>query len=262
MTPYRLPRYRLLAGACVLILAGLSPAAAQFLPTPTQTGPAGQFPPPPGAQRQDPAFPPVPGQKTSAQPQDSAFPPPPGAGSSAPGGFVARPGGISVAPGGSSFSSAPPAGGGFGGGGGGGFGGGGGGGQPSEAQRVCLTFPALRTDVEKEFGLIKAAGERKASREEACPLFKNAVAKETKMLKFLETNRTLCGVPLQAINQVKANHTNTIRIRNQICSNAPAGPAAGPSLSDALGGPVIADDPSAAKGHGTFNTLTGNVLSR
>jgi hypothetical protein len=82
------------------------------------------------------------------------------------------------------------------------------------------------------------------------------------MLKFLETNRTLCGVPLQAINQVKANHANTIRIRNQICSNAPAGPAAGPSLSDALGGPVIADDPNAAKGRGTFNTLTGNVLSR
>jgi hypothetical protein len=127
---------------------------------------------------------------------------------------------------------------------------------------VCLTFPAIRAEVEKGFGLIKVAGERKASREEACSLFKSAVAKEAKMLKFLETNRTVCGVPLQAINQVKTNHANTTRIRNQVCSAGPTGPVAAPSLSDALGGPVIADDPNAAKGRGTFNTLTGNVLAR
>ena len=33
--------------------------------------------------------------------------------------------------------------------------------------------------------------------------------------------------------------------------------------SDALGGPIIADDSSAKQpGRGTFDTLTGNVLSR
>ena len=43
----------------------------------------------------------------------------------------------------------------------------------------------------------------------------------------------------------------------------PAGPAAGPTLSDALGGPVIADDTSAKlPGRGTFDTLTGNALQR
>ena len=41
-----------------------------------------------------------------------------------------------------------------------------------------MTFPALREDVEKSAGVIKAASERKASREEVCPLFKTFAAKE------------------------------------------------------------------------------------
>jgi hypothetical protein len=258
MTPHRLLRYRVLAGACVLFAAGLSPAVAQFLPGPGQSARSGQFPPAPGAQGQDPAFPPAPGQaQASPQRQDPAFPPAPAPGRmSAPGSFVSSPnaggGGFGGAPASGGFSAPPP---------GGGFGGGQQ--QVPEAQKVCLTFPAIRADVEKEFGLIKAAGERKAGREEACGLFKSAVLKETKMLKFLEANRSVCGVPVQAINQVKANHVNTIRIRNQVCSNAPTGPAPGPSLSDALGAPLVADDTDAKKpGRGTFDTLTGNVLSR
>ena len=121
-----------------------------------------------------------------------------------------------------------------------------------------MSFPALREDAEKGAAQIKAAGDRKASREEVCPLFKSFALKEAKMLKFLETNKTICGVPPQAIAQVKGSHANTIRIRNQVCSAAPA--AAGPSLSDALGGPIIADDTGAKRG--IFDTLTGNALSR
>jgi hypothetical protein len=123
-----------------------------------------------------------------------------------------------------------------------------------------MTFPALREEVEKDASRIKAAGERKAAREEVCPLFKNFAAKEAKMLKFLETNRTTCGVPQQVITQVKGSHANTVRIRNQVCAAGPAAPT-GPSLSDALGGPIIADDNSVKKGS-TFDTLTGNALSR
>jgi hypothetical protein len=88
------------------------------------------------------------------------------------------------------------------------------------------------------------------------------VAKEDKLLKFLETNKALCGVPPQIITQVKASHIQAIRIRDQICSNKPA-PGSGPTLSDALGAPIIADDSDAGKpGRGTFDTLTGNVLAR
>ena len=56
-------------------------------------------------------------------------------------------------------------------------------------------IPDLREDVEKGAGGIRAASERKAAREEVCPLFKSFAAKEAKMVKFLETNQRLCGVP-------------------------------------------------------------------
>lgn len=250
MKPYRLHRCRIVAGACVLVLGCVAPAAAQFPPPPGQANP-GQarsgsvFPPPPGAQ-QPGAFAPPPGAQ-----QSSAFPPAPAPGQGsgqgpgqasapAPGGFSgsAAPGGFAAPPGGSP--------------------------QPTEAQKVCLTFPALREDVEKGAAGIKAASDRKASREEVCPLFKSFAIKEAKMVKFLETHRVLCGVPAQVIPQIKGNHAKTIQIRNTVCSAAPAGGgSAVPTLSDALGGPTIADDTSSKQpGRGTFDTLTGNALQR
>jgi hypothetical protein len=124
-----------------------------------------------------------------------------------------------------------------------------------------MQFPSLREDVEKAGALLKAAGDRKAPREEACALFKAFVPKEAKMLKFLETNRTVCGVPPNVLTQIRSNHASSIRVRNQVCSAAPAA-AQGPSLSDALGGPIIADDTSTKKGYGIFDTLTGSPLAR
>ena len=180
--------------------------------------------------------------------QDSAFPPPPMPGQ------APSPSRITVGPTQGGFSRPAP----------GGFGGPppGAPSGPSEAQKVCLTFPALREDVEKGAATIKAASQRKATREEVCPLFKSFAAKEGKMVSFLETNQKLCGVPPKIVSQMKSNHAKTIQIRNNVCSAAPAGPAA-PTLSDALGGPIIADDESARRpGRGTFDTLTGNVLSR
>jgi hypothetical protein len=232
---------------------------AQFLPAPGQTNPGGAFPPPPGqrqAPAQDPAFPPPPGARQTPA-QDSAFPPPP-----SPGQASLR-GGISVAPGGGGSFSPAPSGGGFPSPSGGGFsppapaG-------PSEAQRVCMTFPTIREETEKAAAAIKTAGNRKASREEVCPLFKTFAAHEAKLVAFLSTNQKLCGVPPNIVAQVKKNHANTIRIRNNVCSAAPvAGGAAGPTLSDALGGPVIADDQTAKlPNRGTFDTLTGNALQK
>ena len=126
-----------------------------------------------------------------------------------------------------------------------------------------MNFPALREDVEKGAAGIKAASARKASREEVCPMFKSFALKEAKMVTFLETNQKLCSVPPNIITQVKTNHAATIRIRNAVCSAAPAGPSAVPTLSDALGGPIIADDQSAKlPGRGTFDTLTGNALQK
>ena len=235
-----------LVGAGVLLLAGLDQAAAQFPPPPGQTAAAPQgnpFPPPPGQQQQQQAPSPFPAPGQASAPAPGGFGSPSGSfGGIQQGGFGVRPGGFSQPPGG----MGP---------------GGPGGGQPSEAQRVCLTFPALREDVEKGAGTIRAAGDRKATREEVCPLFKSFAVKEAKLVSFLTTNQKLCGVPPNVITQVKQNHAKTIQIRNTVCSAAPAA-AAGPTLSDALGGPIIADDQSVKTGRGTFDTLTGNALQR
>jgi hypothetical protein len=244
---------RAFVGAAVLLCAGLTPAAAQG------TSP---FPPPPGQQQQQ-------------QPAANPFPSP-GQASASPGGFGSpAPGSFGPAQGG--FGA--PAQGGFGGpaqgngfvrpggfsqGGAGGMGGGMGGaaGQVPEAQKICLTFPAIREDVEKGAAGIRAAGERKASREEVCPLFKAFAVKEEKLVKFLTVNQRLCGVPANVITQLKQSHAKTIQVRNAVCSAAPAAAAAVPTLSDALGGPIIADDTSVKSGRGTFETLTGNALKR
>jgi hypothetical protein len=241
-----------LAGACALSFAGLTDAAAQFPPPPgqnqsqnqNQSAPANSPFPSPGQQQnqlQSP-FPPAPGAQANT-PAFGGAPPP------TPGGFGVRPGGFSGGPAQGSFAG--PAQGGFAGPPQG----------PTKEQEVCLTFPSIRDEVEKGATGIRAAGERKASREEVCPLFKSFAVKEAKLVKFLETNQRLCGVPPNVITQVKQNHAKTIQIRNTVCSAAPAA-AAGPSLSDALGGPIIADDTSTRSGRGVFDTLTGNALQR
>jgi len=182
-------------------------------------------------------FPPPPGQSPS---QASPFPPPPGQGGNQaspfpPAGQAPR-----------QASPFPPPGGGF----------------PAAGRNVCDTFPAIRDDAEKRANAIRAAGERKAAREEVCPLFKSFVAAEAKMVKFLEVHQAACNVPPDAVKQVKVNHSRTVQMSKQVCS---AGGGGGgprpPSLSDAFSGPAIPSEPP-KPGRGTFDTLTGSPLGR
>lgn len=227
---------RAMALMSVFALAGLSEAQAQSQWPPVgQTAPAAAqsnpFPPPPGQQSNP--FPPPPGQSQAAPSQSSPFPPPPG---QRPSPFPATPGQASQSP--ARASPFPPAGG---------------------ARSVCEQFPAIRGQAEKDASAIKAASDRKAARAEVCALFKKFAVSESKMAKFLETNQSACGVPPDAIKQVKSQHAKTLQIRNNVCSAGPA--ARGPSLSDALGGPILPDE-KPKPGRGTFDTLTGSPLAR
>jgi hypothetical protein len=124
---------------------------------------------------------------------------------------------------------------------------------------VCLEFPPIRDQAEKDGTAIKAASDRKAAREEICALFNKFVGSEGRMVKFLETNQKVCGVPPDAIKHVRGQHARSVQIRKQVCSAGP-GPS-GPSLSDALGGPILPDE-KPKPGRGTFDTLTGSPLAR
>ena len=132
---------------------------------------------------------------------------------------------------------------------------------PSGQRHACEDFIPIRSAAEQEAAAIRAAGERKAPREQVCGMFKRFAVTEAKLVKFLVSHKSQCGIPQEAITSAQSNHSKTVQIRNAVC--AAAAPPPGPTLSDALGGPIIADDTSAKQpGRGTFDTLTGNVLSR
>lgn len=135
---------------------------------------------------------------------------------------------------------------------------GGGGGAPCDAE-----FVPLRTDAQNKGNAIRAAAERKAPREEICQAFKNFVAAEAKVVKFLEDNTSRCGVPPNVPKMMRTNHNKSVGIRNQVCNAARASAPPPPSLSDALGTSRIPDTSSVKTGRGgTFDTLQGSPLAR
>ena len=77
-----------------------------------------------------------------------------------------------------------------------------------------------------------------------------------------------CGIPQQIHDQLAAGHKNTEKLLKQVCGIAqqqaqqPRGPA-GPSLSEALGSAAVLPEATKTKrGGSTFDTLSGNVLTR
>lgn len=209
----------------------------------------GAFPAPlPGraaAPANDPAFPPVNG---AAQASDPAFPPVNG---SAPA-TMGRPmqssfpvnGAAPIT--GAGVGAAPPTQGG--------------------GDTCMKEFLPLRGEAEKRGKLLKAASDRHASAEEACKLIKSFGVAENKMLSYVETHSTKCGIPSQVADQLKGSHKNTEAMTQKICAAAQQaqihGPA-GPSLSEVLGSSATLPEATPTKkGGSTFDTLNGNVLAR
>jgi len=128
-------------------------------------------------------------------------------------------------------------------------------------------FVPLRQDAENKGKLIKQAGDRHATPQEACKLIGNFGSAELKMIKFVESHAAKCGIPPHITDQMKAGHKNTEALQKKVCAVAEQaqrqGPA-GPSLSDVLGSSASApDQPENKRGGGsTFDTLNGNVLTR
>jgi hypothetical protein len=139
-----------------------------------------------------------------------------------------------------------------------------GGGPPVDCMKE---FVPMREDAEKRGKLIKEASDRHASADEACKLIGNFGQAEIKMIKYVESHSAQCGIPPQVADQLKAGHKNTDAMQKKVCAVAQQqqqkGPA-GPSLSEILGSSAELPDAKAAKrsGGSTFDTLSGNVLSR
>jgi hypothetical protein len=206
-----------------------APANASPFPPVNSAAPrpsSSPFPPVNGAA--DPAFPPVNGATGAAFPAAGASP---------------------VMGGGGAFGGAP-------------------GPQAGPPNDDCMKhFMPLREDAEKKAALIKAAGARKAPPEEACKLITSFAGAEVKMISFIETNAKKCGIPPDIGKQMQAGHVNTEKMKVTVCNvaqqRAQGGGAAAPSLSEALGASAaIPEARSAKRGGATFETLSGNALTR
>lgn len=139
--------------------------------------------------------------------------------------------------------------------------------QASRGQPPCADeFIPLRDDAQKKGKALQTTVDKnKTDRAKICAAFKTFVSAEAKVVKFVKDNGERCGIPDDAAKVMRANHSKSVTMRNRVCSAsaAPSGPPP-PSLSDALGTSSRLPDASStreSKG-GTFNTLSGNALSR
>jgi hypothetical protein len=138
-------------------------------------------------------------------------------------------------------------------------------GAPQAPPPACQQLLTYRDETQKHGQALQAAGQKKVPPEELCKLFTAFLGAETKLLKGLEANSALCGVPADVIKNVKAGHAKASQIGKQVCDVAAQGPRpTGPSLSEALGTtPTVPDSATATKrGQGTFDTLSGSPLAR
>jgi len=126
----------------------------------------------------------------------------------------------------------------------------------------CATFPGLKNEAEKKALAIRTAMEHKAERKDICTLVQKFAAAEESMVKFLEQNKTWCGVPQEAITVAKSNHERTLKFRTAACTEAPAAKPRAPTLSDAIGTPSVDTAGNTKTGRGTLDSLNGNPLAR
>ncbi len=126
----------------------------------------------------------------------------------------------------------------------------------------CAAFGGLRDDAEKKALAVRAAIEHKAERKDICTLVQRFFSAEETVVKFLEQNKSWCGVPEQAITTAKSNHERTLKFRTAACTEAPAAKPRPPSLSDAISTPSIDTGNNTRTGRGTLDSLNGNPLAK
>ena len=134
--------------------------------------------------------------------------------------------------------------------------------QPQQGPPCLPEFTKLRNETEKRGIALKKASDRRASPQEACKLLTAFTSAEAKMLKYAVDNSTTCGIPPQIIDGIKQGHARSDALRVRVCrvAAAPQAPR-GPTLSDALNGPVTSSS-NIKTGRGTFDTLTGTPIGR
>jgi len=128
----------------------------------------------------------------------------------------------------------------------------------------CLQkFLPMRAEAEKRAGVLQAGISKKKPPPELCQLFRGFSEAEERVVSYAVANQAGCGIPADAVAQMKKNHAKTVDVRDRVCAVAqqPARPA-GPNLGEALGFGSLPTAETTRAGTGTLDSLSGNPLSR
>jgi hypothetical protein len=94
--------------------------------------------------------------------------------------------------------------------------------------RCTADFHPLREEAERRGKLIKDAGQRHATPDEACGLIRSFGQSEIKMITFIEAHPTQCWHLAQVAVELRRGHQNTDRMQTKVCAmvgqRQPAGP--------------------------------------
>jgi hypothetical protein len=126
----------------------------------------------------------------------------------------------------------------------------------------CNSFVKMRDEAQQRALAVRNAVQNKAERKDICALVQHYYAAEATVVKFLEDNKTWCGIPEQAIKMAKDNHEHTLKFRTAACAEGPAAKPRVPTLSDAIGTPSVDSGANTKTGRGTLDSLNGNPLAR
>jgi len=124
-------------------------------------------------------------------------------------------------------------------------------------------FLPMRAEAEKRAGALQAGINKKKAPPEICQLFRSFSEAEAKVVNYAVANQAGCGIPPDAVAQMKKNHTKTTEVRDKVCNVAQQQPKpAGPHLGEALGFGGLPTPETTRSGTGTLDTLSGNPLAR
>ena len=124
----------------------------------------------------------------------------------------------------------------------------------------CNAFGQLRNEAQEKAAAVRNAIQKKIERKEICAAVQRFYVAEEAVVRFLEKNKTWCGIPDQAVTVAKVNHERTLKFRTVACTeDAKPRP---PSLSDAINTPSVDTGSNTKTGRGTLDTLNGNPLAR
>ncbi len=132
----------------------------------------------------------------------------------------------------------------------------------AQAPSPCNAFMPLRDDAQQKAAAVRTATQHKAKRKEVCALVTRFATAEAAVVKFLEANKTWCGIPDEAVKAAKTSHEQTLKFRTVACSEAPAAQPKAPTLSDAIITPSVDSAANTKTGRGTLDTLSGNPLAK